>query len=277
MRVLVISFLLLLGPALAAENPAGNARNPRLQEANLRLQLATATPAGIQAACGEILARPRSAATAGAYLVAVEILAEKTGASALAFARQHPFDPLPARALLEAFVRGWARSQPDAAEAWLKTATADVTDDDKLELAKVLLRIDAQTDGPRAMKRALRMAGATADPYSQRQNFALVVMESLVELGEFQQAREISTTLEPGRAPENGARQSGRTYLGLSAGSRHRVVPRTRTGRRSVRRTHPLVGRRCGAPFSRRGGFFSDAEPRRTIAGPRGGHDRAQQ
>jgi hypothetical protein len=187
-------------PSRAADAPrldAPGARDRRLREAELRRRLERASAAKIHEAMVEILSRPRTAATAGDYLVSLEVLAQKTGEAALTFAREHPFVPMEVSAMRASFIRGWTQTEPDAAEAWLAADKSGLNSEEKVELTHVVLRVDAQTDAQRALQRAARMAETTADPRSQRQNYAMTVMESLVYFGEFQKAWETSASLEP--------------------------------------------------------------------------------
>jgi hypothetical protein len=183
-------------PVAADKSDATNTRDVRLREAKLRHQLRDEEATKIKAVMLEVLSRPRSPATASEYLVALELLAQKIGEPALEFARAHPFKPMETRVLRASFVRG-ASKDPDAVEAWIVRVKPELGEEEAIELATLLLRLEAQTNPQRALKRAVRLAEITSDPRSQRQNYAMVIMESLVYVGAFQTAWESSANLEP--------------------------------------------------------------------------------
>ncbi len=202
-----LSLVLTLGASWAAETrPSasnavsawdkipGAAQHSRIREARLRL-LESAEAGEIERILQSIAANAASSEALADFLVATEIVARKNGVPALLFAKKHKPADVPDRSLRDAFVRGLAKAEVNVAAAWLETEpAAKLEEDEKAELARIVLQAHARRDPAGALERALRYAD---DDPSRRETFVLAVVDELAYHGRFERARALTRELSP--------------------------------------------------------------------------------
>ncbi len=199
MRTTRLVFLIAFAAAANAVSATNETSSdvPKLSsqtgEARWRRELQQAQAPEIRAKLKELRTRPQGKKTARAFLVAVEILADKEGPAAFAAGYETRSPQISNRELVEATVRGLARRDADEAEKWFTALPSGLVGEDKTELTRALLAEESGASPAKAMQRGLRLGG---EDISTQTNNALAVMEELSQLGLFEKAREIIETIE---------------------------------------------------------------------------------